>query len=58
MVNVTKVLDVTDYSKAKFVKFSNSEKILAFQKYSFRMCDDLQNNDIFYDIKEQNMDKY
>lgn len=58
MVNVIRVLNVIDYDKAKYVKFSNSDKILAFQKYSFRMCDELQNNDIFKLIDEPRRDPF
>ena len=52
------VLNVIDYDKAKYVKFSNGNKILAFQKYSFRMCDELLNNDIFKLVDESSRDPF
>ena len=58
MVNVVRVLNVIDYDKAKYVKFSNGNKILAFQKYSFRMCDELLNNDIFKLVDESSRDPF
>ena len=52
MVNVTKILNVIDYEKSEYETFPDSERILMFDKYSFRICDDLLNNDLFKIIDE------
>lgn len=49
-INVIKVLDVIDYETSEFVKFNNSNKILAFQKYSLKN-EKIENN-IFKIIDE------
>lgn len=52
MVNITKILNVIDYEKAEYETFPNSKKILAFEKYKFRTCDELLTSDIFKLIDE------
>ena len=46
-VNVTNVLDVIDYENSVFRRFSDGKRIMAFQKYSFRICDALNRCNIF-----------
>ena len=46
-VNVTNLLDVIDYDSSVFRRFSDGKRIMAFQKYSFRMCDALNKCNIF-----------
>lgn len=51
-INVTKILNVVDYSKSIYKMYSDGSRIMQFQKYSFRICDDLLKNDIFKIIDE------
>lgn len=51
-VNVTTVLDVIDYDNSNFRRFSDGKRIMAFQKYSFRMCEALNSCNIFKIIDE------
>ena len=51
-VNVIKVLDVVDYNSSIFRKFSDGKRIMAFQKYSFRLCEELEKSNIFKIIDE------
>lgn len=51
-INVTTVLNVIDYPKSEYVMFSHGNRIMAFEKYAFRICDELQNNDIFKIVDE------
>ena len=46
-VNVTNLLDIIDYDSSIFRRFSDGKRIMAFQKYSFRMCDALNKCNIF-----------
>ena len=46
-VNVTNLLDVIDYESSVFRRFSDGKRIMAFQKYSFRVCDALNKCNIF-----------
>ncbi|MBQ6094383.1 MAG: hypothetical protein IJL09_03195 [Lachnospiraceae bacterium] len=46
-VNVTAVLDVIDYDRADYEKFSNSDRIMLFNKYAFRECEELKQHHIF-----------
>lgn len=52
VINVTTVLDVIDYDRSEFETFDNSDRILAFDKYAFRLCDDLHQHNIFKLIDE------
>lgn len=51
-INVTKVLNVIDYSKSKYRMYSDGKRIMAFQKYAFKICDELINNNIFKIVDE------
>lgn len=51
-INVTAVLNVIDYSKAKYRMYSDGKRIMAFQKYAFRNCIELRNNNIFKIVDE------
>lgn len=51
-INVITVLDVIDYDKSQYVTFSDGKKILAFEEYAFKICDELINNNIFKIIDE------
>lgn len=51
-INVTSILDVINYGESKFVRFKCSDKILAFQKYAFNLCDELISNNIFKIVDE------
>ena len=46
-VNVTNLLDVIDYENSVFRRFSDGKRIMAFQKYSFRVCNALNKCNIF-----------
>ncbi len=46
-INITTVLDVVDYSKAKYKTFQNSKKIMRFEKYEFRKCPELESHNMF-----------
>lgn len=52
-INVISILDVIDYSKAKYKTFGDGKRIMAFQKYAFRMCDELLSNNIFKIVDEK-----
>jgi len=41
-INVISVLDVIDYSKSKYRMFSDGNRIMYFEKYAFRMCEELK----------------
>lgn len=51
-INVIKVLNVVDYNNAVFRRFRDSTRIMAFQKYSFCLCDELKEANIFKIIDE------
>lgn len=51
-INVTSVLDVIDYSKSKYRMYSDGKRIMAFQKYAFKTCEELMNNNIFKLVDE------
>lgn len=51
-INVTTVLNVIDYAKSKYKMYSDGKRIMAFQKYVFRSCDELSNYNIFKIIDE------
>lgn len=52
-INVISVLDVIDYSKSQYRTFSDGKRIMAFQKYVFRMSEELVKNDMFKIIDER-----
>ena len=51
-INVISVLDVIDYSKSKYKMYSNGKDIMRFEKYAFKICDELLNNNIFKIVDE------
>ncbi len=51
-INVTAVLNVIDYSKSKYIMYSDGKRIMAFQKYAFKSCTELLNNNIFKIVDE------
>ena len=51
-INVTTVLDVIDYSKSKYKMYSDGKRIMVFEKYAFRICNELNNNNIFKIVDE------
>ncbi|MBQ7004627.1 MAG: hypothetical protein IJN11_01595 [Oscillospiraceae bacterium] len=51
-INVLSILDVIDYTKSKYRLFSDGKRIMAFQKYSFRECEELEKYHIFKIIDE------
>ena len=51
-INVTTVLDVIDYSKSEYRMYSDGKRIMAFQKYAFKICDELLSNNIFKIVDE------
>lgn len=51
-INITTILDVIDHSKSKFKMYSDGNRIMAFQKYVFKSCDELRNNNIFKIVDE------
>lgn len=52
-INIISVLDVIDYSKSQYRTFSDGKKIMAFQKYVFKMCRELEINNIFKIVDEK-----
>ena len=52
-INVVAVLDVIDYQSSKFRTFSDGKRIMAFEKYAFRMCADLTKHNIFKIVDEK-----
>ena len=51
-INVTTVLDVIDYSKSRYITFDDGKKIMVFEKYAFKLCDELIRSNIFKIIDE------
>lgn len=51
-INVTTVLDVIDYPKSKYKMYSDGKRIMVFEKYAFKRCDELNNNNIFKIVDE------
>lgn len=51
-INILSVLDVLDYGKSEYETFSNSDKIMAIDKYCFKITKELKQNHIFK-IKEE-----
>lgn len=51
-VNVTNVLNVIDYAKSKYYTYRDGKRIMSFQKYSFRLCDELKTSNIFKIVDE------
>lgn len=51
-INILAVLDTLDYENSEYETFSNSDKIMAIDKYCFRMTKELEQNHIFK-IKEE-----
>lgn len=58
IVNVIKVLNVIDYEKSVYKTFADGKGILVFEKYSFRMCDELCSSDIFKLVDEPRRDPF
>lgn len=46
-INVINVLDVIDYSKSRYRTYSDGKRIMVFQKYAFRECEELTKTNIF-----------
>lgn len=51
-IHVTNVLNVIDYDKSKYVMFSDNKKIMMFEKYAFRLCDEIKQSHIFKIVDE------
>lgn len=51
-INVITVLDVIDYSKSKYITFDDGKRIMVFQKYAFRYCEEIIRNNIFKIVDE------
>lgn len=51
-INVISVLNVIDYTKSEYKMYSDGKRIMAFQKYAFRSCDELIQNNIFKIVDE------
>lgn len=51
-INVITVLDVIDYDKAKYIKYSDGHGIMLFTEYAFRMESDIGSHHIFKIIDE------
>ena len=51
-INVISILNVIDYSKSKYRMFSDGKRIMAFQKYAFRLETDIGNYNIFKIVDE------
>lgn len=46
-INVTTVLDVIDYTKSEYRTYSDGKRIMVFEKYVFKECDELVEHNIF-----------
>lgn len=51
-INILSVIDVLDYEKSEYETFDNSDKIMAIDKYCFKITKELEQNHIFK-IKEE-----
>ena len=51
-INVTAVLDVIDYSKSEYRTYSDGKRIMVFEKYVFKQCDELKEHNIFKIVDE------
>jgi len=51
-VNVIAVLNVIDYSRSKYRMYSDGKRIMAFQRYAFKSCEELVDNNIFKIVDE------
>lgn len=51
-IHVTNVLNVIDYEKSKYVMFSDNKRIMLFEKYAFRLCDEIKQSHIFKIVDE------
>lgn len=51
-INVIAVLNVLDYDKSEYIKFSDGNRIMVIEKYVFKKCDALVNNNIFKIVDE------
>lgn len=51
-INVITVLNVIDYDKSEYIKFSDEDRIMLFEKYAFIKCDALVNHNIFKIVDE------
>lgn len=52
-INVVAVLDVIDYSKSKYKTYSDGKRIMLFEKYVFKICDDIIEHNIFKIAEER-----
>lgn len=51
-INVITVLNVLDYDKSDYIKFSDGNRIMVIEKYVFKKCDALVNHNIFKIVDE------
>lgn len=51
-IHVTNVLNVIDYTKSEYVMFSDNKRIMMFNKYAFRICNEIKNSHIFKIVDE------
>lgn len=51
-INVISVLDVIDYDKSKYITYRDGKRIMTFQKYVFRECEQLKDVNIFKIVDE------
>lgn len=51
-VHVTNVLNVIDYTNSKYIMFSDNKRIMCFEKYAFRICEELTRSNIFKIVDE------
>ena len=51
-VNITDIIDVIDYEASEYITFKDRKKIMMFDKYVFKECDELLQHDIFKIIDE------
>lgn len=51
-INVTTVLDVIDYEKSEYRTYRDGKRIMVFEKYAFKECDELKEHNIFKIVDE------
>lgn len=57
-INVITILNVIDYDKSEYIKFSDEDRIMLFEKYVFKKSDVLMNYNIFKIVDEPEGDAF
>ena len=57
-INITKVLNILDYQRAKYKTFRDGKRIMRIEKYVFKACEDLEACHIFRLFDEKRGDPF